>query len=454
MRMIGIALGASLALPAMAQSTLPSDEDVRALLATRVESEQQSIGIAVTLVEDATRVVTYGTLGRDGDAEVDGNTLFEIGSVTKMFTSLLLADAVVRGDVRLDQTVASLLPEGARVPERGREITLLDLATHFSGLPRLPDTLDPVDPTDPYADFVEEDLLSFLAGYTLSRDVGAAFEYSNLAYGLLGYALATEAGTDYGTLVRERILEPLGMTDTVIEVLPQHEERFATGHDADLQPVMDWSWDVLAGAGALRSTPSDMGLFVSALTGKTETVLAPAIALAITPQRELGDGVTRIGLGWMMQPLGEDELIFHSGGTFGARAFVGFMREGGAGVAALSNVATTHGVDDLGVHLLDQSFPLVVPPAQIAVDTQVFSGLEGSYALTPDITIAVFVQGEALIAQLTGQEAARIYPESETRYFYRIVDAQIEFDVDEAGIAQGLTLYQFGEEMPAPRISE
>lgn len=454
MRIAAFLVGVVLAVPVMAQSPVPSDEDIRALLERRVNDERQGVGLVVGVVEpEGTRVVSYGTLGVGDDRAVDGDTLYEIGSVNKVFTTLLLADAVERGEVRLDQSVAELLPEGVTMPERdGQEITLLDLATYRSGLPRLPDNFAPQDVDNPYADYTADDLYAFLSGHELERGIDEAYEYSNLGVGLLGHVLALNAGTDYATLLKERILDPLGMDDTMFAVPEEFSDRYARGHDADLQPVDDWTWDVLAGAGALRSTVNDLNIFLSAVMGETETDLAPAIALATARHAEVGDGITGMGLGWHITPLGDDEMVWHNGGTAGARAFVGFLREAGAGVAVLSNVGTPNGVDDLGAHLLDSSIPLVVPPREAEVDPAVFAGLEGDYALSPDITITVHAEDDELFAALTGQEAARIYPTSETEYFYRIVDAQIAFEVDADGKASGLTLYQFGMEMPAPRV--
>ena len=249
MRIAAFLVGVVLAVPVTAQSPVPSDEDIRALLERRVNDERQGVGLVVGVVGEGTRVVSYGTLGVGDDRAVDGDTLYEIGSVNKVFTTLLLADAVERGEVRLDQSVAELLPEGVTMPERdGQEITLLDLATYRSGLPRLPDNFAPQDVDNPYADYTADDLYACLSGHELERGIDEAYEYSNLGVGLLGHVLALNAGTDYATLLKERILDPLGMDDTMFAVPEEFSDRYARGHDADLQPVDDWTWDVTGGA--------------------------------------------------------------------------------------------------------------------------------------------------------------------------------------------------------------
>jgi len=175
---------------------------------------------------------------------MDGNTIFEVGSVTKVFTSLLLADMAQRGQVALTDPVAKYLPAGVKMPERnGRQISLEDLATHTSGLPRLPSNLSPKDAANPYADYSVEQLYQFLSGYQLTRDIGPQYEYSNLGGGLLGHVLARRAGMDYEKVVRSRICEPLGMRSTSITLSDDMKTRFAVGHNG---PIANMSTSIVA----------------------------------------------------------------------------------------------------------------------------------------------------------------------------------------------------------------
>ena len=216
-----------------------STDEIREMLVKRIDQQKQAAGIVVGVIEpNGRRVVVYGNLAKSDPRPVDGDTIFEIGSISKVFTSLLLADMVKRKEVTLDDPAAKYLPEHVRMPERsGRAITLLDLSTHSSGLPRVPGNLNPKDPNNPYADYSVDDLYEFLSGYTLPRDPGSEVEYSNLGGGLLGHILAHRAGTDYETLVRVRITEPLGMPDTGIALSSSMKHRMATGHNAMLAPV-------------------------------------------------------------------------------------------------------------------------------------------------------------------------------------------------------------------------
>lgn len=256
--------------------TLPSDATVRATLTERIETRREGVGIVVGLGEAAgDRIVAAGQFGAEDDRQVDGTTVFEIGSITKVMTALLLADMALKGEVRLDDPVVKYLPAGTRVPERGDgQITLRDLATHTSGLPRMPGNFAPADPANPYADYGVEQLYDFLASYQLPREIGAEFEYSNLGAALLGHALTLRAGQDYETMLTERVLTPLGMTETVIALSPALADRLAPGHDQGLRPAGNWDLMLFAPAGGLRSTARDMLKFVRAAAGLEASPLA------------------------------------------------------------------------------------------------------------------------------------------------------------------------------------
>ena len=284
---------------------VPSTDEIREILVKRIDQQKQAVGIVVGVIEPAgRRVVAYGNLANGDPRTLDGDTIFEIGSVTKVFTSLLLADMVNRKEVALDDPAAKYLPENVKMPERnGKSITLLDLSTHTSGLPRLPSNLKPKDPHNPYADYSVDDLYQFLSSYTLPRDPGSEFEYSNLGAGLLGHLLACRAGTDYESLIGSRITRPLSMPDTGITLSSSMKRRMATGHNAMLAPVADWDLPTLAGAGALRSSANDMLTFLEAFLGYRESPLAPAMKAMLEVRRPAGKTKIEVGLGWIITQL-------------------------------------------------------------------------------------------------------------------------------------------------------
>lgn len=439
-------------------SPVPPDSEIRKILVERIDSFHQGVGIVVGVIEpQGRRVVAYGSLDKGDPRPLNGDTIFEIGSATKVFTSLLLADMVQRGEVALADPVAKYLPADVKVPERGgRAITLVDLSTHTSGLPRMPSNFNPKDPANPYADYTTELLFQFISSYQLTRDIGSQFEYSNLGGGLLGQALAHRAGVDYEALVRSRITGPLGMNSTGITLSPQMKARLAVGHNDKLVTVPNWDLPALAGAGALRSSVNDMLTFLAANLGYVKSPLAPAMAAMLSVRRPTGaPGGGEIGLGWLITKPSEDEIVWHNGGTGGYRSFIGYDAKTRVGVVVLSNTFTASGVDDIGMHLLDSHVPLLPAPKEhkeIAIDPKIFDGYVGQYQLAPNFILTVTREGDQLFTQATGQSKVQVFPESQRDFFLKVVDAQITFETDASGRATSLTLHQNGANMPAKRI--
>jgi serine-type D-Ala-D-Ala carboxypeptidase/endopeptidase len=445
--------------------TVLSTDEIRGILVRRIDQQKQALGIVVGVIEPGgRRVVAYGNLANGDPRTVDGDTIFEIGSISKVFTSLLLADMVNHKEVALDDPAAKYLPEHVKLPERsGKSITLLDLATHSSGLPRLPSNLKPKDPGNPYAGYGVDDLYQFLSGYTLPRDPGSEVEYSNLGGGLLGHLLAYRAGTDYESLIRSRITEPLGMPDTGITLSSSMKQRIATGHNALLAPVSYWDFTTLAGAGALRSSANDILTFMEAFLGYKESALASAMKAMLEVRRPVGKTKFEIGLGWHIFGDG----VWHNGGTGGFRSFIGYDPKSRIGVVALSNTSTPSGVDDIGIHLLNPKVPLAnpEPPKQrteILIDPELLDNYTGRYQLAPNRILEITREGDRLFAQVTtqvnGQPIAgpkfEVFAESEKNFFVKVTGSQITFETGPEGRATSLIMHRAGREpIPAARLS-
>lgn len=331
---------------------LPATSQVQALLDERARTLPHA-GIAAGLLDaSGRRFLAAGTRNGPGTPPPDERSVFEIGSVTKTFTATLLAEMAGRGEVRLAEPVADLLPPGVRVPARGRrQITLFDLATQSSGLPRLPGNLAPRDDANPYADYTEAQLFAFLGSYELPRAPGAEYEYSNLGFGLLGLALARRAGTSYEGLVRERILAPLGLRDTAVALSPDLRSRLVPGHNERGGAASNWDIPTLAGAGALRSTARDLVAYVAANLAAEHGeggALGRAMREARQRRRPIAPGRS-IGLGWHL--VDAAGIVWHNGGTGGYHTFVGFDPARGTGVVLLANSELS--IDELGMRLLD-----------------------------------------------------------------------------------------------------
>ncbi len=465
---LALAAGGTLILAPAAESqsaraesfSFPSDSQVLAIIKQRV-AEKRSAGIVVGLLEPdgRTRVVAFGDPG-PGQPPLDGNSVFEIGSITKVFTATVLAELVQEGKVKLDDPVQKYLPASVHMPtHNGKQITLGNLSEQNSGLPSLPTNFHPADPANPYADYTVQQMYDFLSHYQLTRDPGERFEYSNLGVGLLGHVLALATGKSYEELVRERIWNPLGMTHTAITLTPWMKAHLALGHDENGAVVENWDLPTLAGAGAIRSTTDDMLKFASANLHPERGPLERAMAFAHEERAPAGPGMS-IGLNWIIQHVGADTIVWHNGGTGGYRTFLGLDPSRKAAVVIMTNT-TGAGADDIGMHLLDPAIPLapkpVAPRAHTAIElpADVLSRYVGVYQLAPGVNMEITLDGGALYERLTGQTAFRLWPETQTDFFLKEVDAQISFvPGPNGGAATSLVLHQGGRNMPGARIQK
>jgi hypothetical protein len=272
---------------------------------------------------------------------------------------------------------------------------------------------------------------------------------------LLDNAYTPESKLDYDTLVRERIAGPLSMSVTSVTVDPSLANRLATGHTVEGEkpaPTRPWTWNAssaLTGAGGLRSSARDMIRYLAANTGQPDSPLKVAMKQAQRPRAEAGSSTMAIGLAWHLKRSGERMLVWHNGGTGGFHSFCGFDPIRGEGVVVLVN--STESIDDIGFHLLEPSEPLATVSTPIVVDEAKLARLDGFYDLG-GATLHVTHEGQQLYAQLTGQARYPVFPKSETLFFYRVVAAELEFEVEADGSVNQVTLHQAGRHMPARRV--
>jgi CubicO group peptidase (beta-lactamase class C family) len=469
-RLIGIAFIASAALRtnALAQQQagssastsaarrFPNDDEILRIIKQRVD-EKRSAGIVIGILDEdgRTRIIAFGDPG-PGQPALDGNTVFEIGSISKVFTATLLAEMVQDGRVHLDDPAQKYLPATVHLPTRsGKAITLGSLSEQNSGLPRMPTNFRPADPANPYADYSVQQMYDFVSHYDLTRDPGQTFEYSNLGVGLLGHVLSLAAGKSYEDLARERIWKPLGMEHTAITFTPWMKAHLALGHDEQGNVVKNWDIPTLAGAGAIRSTANDMLKFLEANLHPERGAVERAMDLA--HQRRAPAGNMDIGLNWLRAHSTGDTIVWHNGGTGGYRTFIGFQPSRKRGVIVLTNTGGT-GADDIGMHLLDPALPLApkpAPPKQrtaIALGPEIIARYAGKYQLAPGVVCEVTAKDSALFVQPTNQQTFRLWPESEVDFFLKELDAQVTFVRDAQGRVTSLVLHQGGANQTAPRL--
>ncbi|MGK5066153.1 serine hydrolase [Janthinobacterium sp. RT4P48] len=451
----------SLLLPILSLSTAGAmaapalDAAIRERAETLVR-DGKHVSLVIAVIEGKDSAVYGFGRARPGDKVVpDADTVYEIGSVTKTMTGLLLADAVVAGKARLEQPVAELLPAYAIPSFGGQNITLGQLATHFSGLPRLPANLAPAQPNNPYADYSTALLRAFLAGHALARAPGASYEYSNLGYGLLGTSLAEQSQLSYEELLQARIFRPLGMASSSALTTPALRARLAPGHLADGKPASNWDFQAIAGAGAVRSSARDMVAYMQSYMRGT----GQAQQLAVQPRQVLagegdGDGVRKAGLAWILDQIKGQPFAWHNGQTGGYASFAGYTLDGKRGVVILSSTARE--VDGLGVGVLvPGSLPPLAKagaaPKEIAIAPSELAQYAGQYALAPTFILSVRQGPEGLLVGATGQGEAPVYASAKDTFFYKVVEAQLVFQRDAEGAISGVVLHQNGQAVPGKR---
>ena len=364
------AIGAT-AIAALAQAR--EADDARELLRRRVEVERHAVGMAAcVLTSSRTRFVESG-FERLGDSRlVSADTVFEIGSVTKVFTALLLADMARRGEIAFDDPVARHLPNGFPLPVTdGRQITLADLATHTSGLPRFPTFAGaPFSPAwlDSMARFSVEDLKSWLAEFHLSRPAGSEWEYSNAGYALLGIALGHRGGQPYEALLKSRILAPLGLASTTFHPTATMGPRVADGHDRSLAKLPPLDLGIFTAAGALRSTTRDLARFAATILSSTRASMARDARMLLTVRRPAPLIGGAQALGWEVLDAPGGTFVGKDGVTLGQTASMVFDPDRRVAIAVLCNTQADLtrsspsgggvGAADIARHLLRPELPL------------------------------------------------------------------------------------------------
>lgn len=313
------------------------DGDLAVALKSGELAPSTGSGVSIAILDHGVRrFFSYGAAKPD--------SIFEIGSITKTFTGLVLSQMVEQGKVKFDDPVRKLLPPGTVQKPAGAEISLLDLATQHSGLPRMPDNFQPTDAANPYADYHATNLYAYLAKHGVAKPDSPGFLYSNVGFGLLGQALAVRAGTAYPALLAEEVLDPLGMHDTTIALTPAQQARFLPGHTGDHHPAHAWDLDAFASAGAIRSTASDMLIFLEGNLHPEKVKPAPSspatktIAAALVLSHELradSFGGQKIALAWLFDP--ESGNYWHNGATGGYSAYAFFNPKGDYASVVLLN---------------------------------------------------------------------------------------------------------------------
>jgi D-alanyl-D-alanine-carboxypeptidase/D-alanyl-D-alanine-endopeptidase len=314
-----------------------SEVDLAAILRHRVDVEKRSMGMAAAIISQRNyRVDCYGRERSADDRKVSGETLFEIGSITKIYTALLLTDMARDGLLAIDDPADKYLPQELKLPERdGRRISLADLATHTAGLPRFPPMKGPI--FEAMHSYSLTDLKSWLADFKLPGTPGFGWEYSNLGYCLLALALSHRAQRSYEELLTQRIFNPIGLTSTFLQ--PPAGTRLAEDHDAKLNPMPSWDGGIFAPAGGLWASAGDLARFVQAVMPGSGSPLEPSARLLLQTSRPAQPAGGQQALGWEVLAAQEGDYVSKDGVVGGQCATAVFDPVARVGVVVLSNTA-------------------------------------------------------------------------------------------------------------------
>jgi serine-type D-Ala-D-Ala carboxypeptidase/endopeptidase len=427
----------------------------------KLETEESKSSIVAVFVDDkGARFANYGKINKTANsAQADENTIYEIGSITKLFVGVLLAEAVKKGELKLDAPISAYLPKTVKTPTfNGKEITLIDLATHTSGLPRLPDNFNPKNPTDPYADYTAQNLYDFLSNYKLTREIGLQYDYSNLGIGLLGHILSLRAGMSFEQLITTRIFQPLKMNDTSLGLPDAKKVRHAQGLNAQNEPTPNWYFDALAGAGAIRSTSADMAKFISASVGLTPTPLADSFAEARKMQRQGHSKNVEIGLCWNNVDLYGTEIFWHGGGTYGFSSYIAIDPNAKKGAFLVTNSGTETGsvfLESVAFNFLQPKFAIkkpIPPKKPVTLSEEILDKYIGEYQIAPNFSLVITREGKQLFLQATGQSKLELFATKEDEFFLKAVEAELSFTKNADGRIAGATLRQGGQNIPAKKV--
>ncbi len=376
--------------------------------------------------------------------------IFEIGSISKVFTGILLADAVKAGKLSLDDTLAQRLPVKFDQPATGA-VTLKQLATHTSCLPRLPGNMLNATGDDPYGQYDDKAMSEYLAHAKPDGQPPCAPAYSNLGFGILGVVLETAYGKPWAELVREKITGPLGMVDTVQKLSPAQQSRFAEPWDGE-KLVHPWTFEAMAGAGALHSTLADMSKLADALLAGPKGPLGNIWSLLAGDYVEMPAVGGKIGLALVHTKDSGQDSYSHEGGTGGFRSIIYVRPAGGVAVAVLASNASATLLPWLATWEAAGRQP--VARSAVALPASVLDEYVGVYPLDKSTRFTLLRRGDGLVARLTGQPFWPVFASAKDEFFYKVVDARLSIRRNASGQVDGLTLHQNGRDIPVPRATD
>lgn len=426
--------------------------NIKKIIDHKLTVEKSGVGVAVVVLEgDEIAFYNAGLSHLNPPNNVTRATLFEIGSITKTFTATALASMVNEGKIKLSDPIQKYLPHGVKLPiKNNNPITFMSLVNHSSGLPRLPSNMPVSSQSDPYADYNVPLLYEFLNNHRLEREVGVKHVYSNLGFGLLGHVLALIDKKSYQDMITDRVLKPLNMNDSFVNVPASQMANLSDGHNSALKKTSHWNLGALGGAGSIKSSIADMAKYLSANIHGNQ--LTKTLELAQTLHSQPSVTSNNFGLAWIHTRINDTDILMHDGGTGGFRSFIGFNKKNKQGIVILAN--TVLDMNDVGYHYLANNLKAIDLSTSNTIElaSEDLAKLQGKFELVPGFVLSITHDKKQLYVQATGQQKLPLIAISATEFVNKQVKAKIVFSTDSNNMAQSLTLYQNGQTLPGRKL--
>jgi CubicO group peptidase (beta-lactamase class C family) len=410
-------------------------------------------GLVVGIIDSTgSHVYGYGTLRKGADQTPDGNSIFEIGSVTKLFTATVYAQMLADNELPMNEPADAILTK-VKVPSDGlNKILLIHLACHSASLPLNPSNLTSRQPDNPYFGYTQRQFADFLSKCVLARPPGRRFAYSNVGYALLAQALCEKEAKTYQQLITDRICTPLGMTHTTVSIPPSSDAHLSHAYTVDGDEVAYWDCPPFEGSFGLKSTANDLLAFCSAHLGLTQVPFTDALKSMQSRQIDI-DTQNDMGIGWQIGR--RIDAVWQEGQTGGEHAFLACLPKRKAAVVILANSAFPY-ISTLGVNLtralagdnvgvIDLRIARAVPPATL--DQYV-----GEYAVNASQALTVTREADSLYIRANNQPRLRLYADSPQTFFGKSVQCLVEFVAGESGKIDHLVFHQRGHDIPAKKV--